>query len=80
MEKGQVIGYVGTIGLTTGPHVHYEFHVDDGSGQGTTVPVQPPEVLEEPPIVIESAAYFAAVQAYRDKLQVAQKTYFVTLD
>jgi murein DD-endopeptidase MepM/ murein hydrolase activator NlpD len=78
VEKGQVIGFVGMTGLTTGSHVHYEFRVDNGSGAGLGIPVPPPEVMEEPPI--RSEAFFKTVQTYRDNFQAAQTAHFVILD
>jgi murein DD-endopeptidase MepM/ murein hydrolase activator NlpD len=76
VEKGQRVGFVGVTGLTTGPHLHYEFHIRNGAGQWASVP--PPVLIEAPRLT--SGAYFQAVQTYQGQFQVAQQAHFVILD
>lgn len=56
VEQGQVIGYVGSTGLTTGPHLHYEMHKFGAYVNPFYVEVPPGQ-----PITDEDRAAFAAI-------------------
>src|SRR5690606_13578221 len=45
VAQGTVIGYVGTTGLSTGPHLHYEFRINGVHRNPLSVTMPPPEPL-----------------------------------
>ena len=54
VAQGQVIGYVGSTGLSTGPHLHYEFRID-GRHQD---PLSARVPTRRPPLTGEALANF----------------------
>ncbi len=55
VKRGQIIGYVGQSGLATGPHCHYEFHVNQQPRNPSTIALP----LASPVSARESIAFKA---------------------
>ena len=58
VAQGEVVGFVGSTGLATGPHLHYEFHVN-GVHQNPmklAIPPGPPITAQSRPEFEQSAA------------------------
>jgi murein DD-endopeptidase MepM/ murein hydrolase activator NlpD len=70
VSQGQLIGYVGSTGWSTGAHLHYEFRVADKPIDPLTAVVMPQSM----PLSTEQREEFAqAVAPYKQQLQVLAK-------
>lgn len=76
IAQGDVIGYVGATGLATGPHLHYEFRINDVHHDPLRVAMP-----AAPPITAENQAAFAATaQPLALRLELVRGTNLARLD
>lgn len=70
VKQGQIVAYVGSSGLATAPHLHYEFHVDGVHRNPLTVALPRAEGLQglQTPRFLEHARNVLTLMAYHETI------------
>jgi hypothetical protein len=72
ISQGTVIGYVGSTGLATGPHLHYEFRVNGVHMNPLKMTLPPPEPLSGGALV----AFKSETRRALDKIREVEDVVF----
>ncbi|WP_133128376.1 peptidoglycan DD-metalloendopeptidase family protein [Legionella nagasakiensis] len=72
VKRGQIIGYVGQTGLASGPHCHYEFHINKKPKNPTTVDL--PRAASVP--AREMASFTANASALLAQMKLFEEAQF----
>lgn len=76
VKRGQVIGYVGQTGLATGPHCHYELHVNNQPRNPTTVGIPtaaPISSREMPSFRAKANGFFSKLKQFEEASRSGKK-------
>ena len=74
VKQGQIIGYVGSSGLATGPHLHYEFYLNGAVRNPVRVNLPKAKAIAKVELAnfkIQTQPIVASLQNYQENIQVA---------